>query len=96
MVDLDVDFDGIINLTEGHIPVNPYHEPASSHGIGASGNVIRWIQFELNCAGYDLVVDGDFGEKTKAAVIDFQTKHFVDGVVGPLTIDKLKKVNKRN
>lgn len=95
-VDLDVDFDGIINLTEGHIPVNPYHEPASSHGIGAMGNVVRWIQFELNCAGYDLKVDGDFGEKTKAAVIDFQTKQFVDGIVGPLTIERLKKVNKRN
>lgn len=96
VVDLDVDFDGIINLTEGHIPVNPYHEPASAHGIGAKGNVVKWIQYELKCAGYDIEVDGDFGEKTKAAVIDFQTKQFVDGIVGPLTIEKLKKVNKRN
>ena len=95
MVDLDVDFDGIINLTEGHIPVNPYHEPASAHGIGAKGNVVKWIQYELKCAGYYIEVDGDFGEKTKAAVIDFQTKQFADGIVGPLTIERLKKVNKR-
>lgn len=101
-VDLDVDFDGIINLTgdPSHRPVNPYREPASAHMIGAMGDVVRWIQFELNVAGYNLEVDGIFGELTKAAVVSFQSKFEsegvkVDGIFGPITKAKILEFNSK-
>lgn len=45
------------------------------------------LQNELIDAGYRLSADGDFGEHTAEAVIDFQTRHGLnpDGVVGART-----------
>ena len=98
-VDLDVDFDGVINLSKNpqHRPVNPYREPVSAHGIGATGNVVKWIQFELNLAGYELEIDGIFGQITKNAVLRLQVVEGlkVDGIVGPETRAKLKQLNNR-
>lgn len=98
-VDLDVDFDGVINLSNNpyHRPVNPYREPVSAHGIGATGNVVKWIQFELNVAGYELEIDGFFGQITKNCVLQFQILEGLvpDGIVGPITRAKLKQVNQR-
>ena len=59
---------------------------------GASGNITRWLQRKLNSLGFDCGnVDGDFGTKTKAAVMAFQkAKGLVaDGIVGPKTWSKL-------
>lgn len=54
---------------------------------GSSGASVRQLQQALNEAGYALDVDGGFGPKTKAAVIDYQKKNglAVDGVVGSET-----------
>jgi peptidoglycan hydrolase-like protein with peptidoglycan-binding domain len=54
---------------------------------GNKGTGPREIQVGLNKLGYSLIVDGDFGPKTTAAVIDFQSKHSLaaDGVVGEYT-----------
>lgn len=54
---------------------------------GSSGASVRQLQQALNQAGYALDVDGGFGPKTKAAVIDYQKKNglAVDGVVGSET-----------
>ncbi len=51
---------------------------------GSYGENVKKLQTALNNAGYDLEVDGGFGAKTKAAVVDYQTKNSlrVDGVVG--------------
>ena len=49
------------------------------------------LQEGLNYFGYKLVVDGDFGKKTEAAVRNFQEKFKnkynleVDGEYGPMT-----------
>jgi peptidoglycan hydrolase-like protein with peptidoglycan-binding domain len=53
---------------------------------------VRELQFALNqypyyVSGPYLTIDGDFGPKTRAGVIDFQ-RYFgldVDGIVGPQT-----------
>lgn len=49
------------------------------------------LQGLLHEAGYDIVVDGDFGAKTDLAVRDYQKNSdlVVDGVVGPKTWIKL-------
>ena len=54
---------------------------------GSSGYDVYDLQRKLNENGYDLDVDGGFGRKTRAAVIDYQRKNrlAVDGVVGEET-----------
>jgi hypothetical protein len=52
------------------------------------------IQILLRRAGYDLNVDGIFGPKTRAAVIDFKLKNFIapgDAEVGPTTWQQLPR-----
>lgn len=60
---------------------------------GSQGETVRQLQRALNQAGYSLDVDGGFGTKTKAAVIDYQRKNglSVDGVVGTETWGSLNK-----
>lgn len=70
---------------------NPYQLTASVMRSGSRGESVKWVQYRLNELGYNLVIDGLYGPKTESAVRDFQTKVFVDGVVGPLTIEKLNK-----
>jgi hypothetical protein len=55
---------------------------------GASGDYVKELQGLLPTA---LVVDGQFGPSTEAAVIDFQrtNKLVLDGVVGPITWELL-------
>lgn len=61
---------------------------------GSTGDDVRYCQQLLLNMGYDLGscgADGDFGRKTEEAVIAFQRRNGLnpDGVVGPLTWDKL-------
>ena len=48
---------------------------------------VRYLQQSLVKKGYSLSIDGLFGAKTEAAVIDFQKKKkiAVDGIVGQQT-----------
>ena len=58
---------------------------------------VEHLQAYLNWYGnYGLAVDGEFGDKTLAAVKDFQKKQgiTVDGIVGPNTITVMGKVVK--
>ena len=99
-VDMDVDYDGNIDLVAGGeiIVKNPYREPASNIKKGMCGNAIKWIQYELNRHGAKIVIDGIFGEHTHEAVVDFQASHLdasghalaIDGIVGPKTREALK------
>lgn len=58
---------------------------------GSRGETVRQLQRALNQVGYSLAVDGGFGPKTKAAVIDYQKKNNlrVDGVAGSETMGSL-------
>jgi len=66
--------------------------PAVSYKLGSSGEAVREIQQRLKDWGYyNGVVDGKYGEATRAAVIWFQKKHGItaDGIVGAQTAEKL-------
>ncbi len=52
----------------------------------AANDSVKLLQRRLNECGYRLTVDGFFGAKTEAAVMDFQRRGLlVDGIVGPQT-----------
>ena len=71
---------------------NPYREPVSLIREGMTGNSVKWIQYQLNQHGYNLKIDGVFGNKTKAAILELQKKHNIkiDGIVGSETRSILK------
>lgn len=54
---------------------------------GMTGNTVRQLQQALVDNGYDIAVDGDFGDGTEAALRDFQANNDLDadGVAGPNT-----------
>ncbi|MCK6508463.1 peptidoglycan-binding protein [Myxococcota bacterium] len=56
-------------------------------GLGAQGDDVVDLQNALVRAGYDIDVDGIFGQGTLQAVCDFQSNAglTVDGIVGPNT-----------
>ena len=56
-------------------------------GFGSTGSAVSKLQTILNEHGYGLAVDGIFGEKTRAAVRDYQKRYNLklDGIVGPET-----------
>lgn len=60
--------------------------------VGDKGSVaVKHLQISLNERGEKLVVDGDYGPKTKAAVSEFQKSINLpgSGIVGPLTLAAL-------
>ena len=59
---------------------------------GSSGSAVKELQEALNRHGYDLAVDGIFGEKTKAAVRSYQKKNGLklDGIAGNETWGSLR------
>lgn len=61
---------------------------------GNKGSRVRMLQGLLLAWHYNVKLDGIFGDKTEAAVRDFQRKHAkpVDGVVGPITWNKLLNI----
>ena len=60
---------------------------------GSQGEAVKKLQQTLNGKGYKLTEDGDFGNKTEAAVKAFQKANGleVDGEVGPMTWATLLK-----
>ena len=61
--------------------------------MGSKGPDVKNLQTILNSKGYSLVVDGEFGPSTQAAVKNFQRANGLtdDGIVGPKTWEKLTK-----
>ena len=81
------------NVTvSGHGGKCPYSEPTATIKRGQSGNGVRWLQWWLGLWGYDIKVDGGFGEKTEVAVKDLQKWRglTVDGIAGEKTRNALK------
>lgn len=63
--------------------------------LGSRGEAVKEIQLALKLAGYkEVAMDGYYGPKTAAAVAAFQQSRGIgsDGVVGPVTMAKLKEV----
>ena len=57
---------------------------------GSKGADVKTLQTKLNSLGFNCgIADGDFGTKTYNAVIAFQHINLTDGVVGPLTWERL-------
>lgn len=70
---------------------NPYPEPTKvlkrTYPIMMKGTDVKWVQCQLTIRGYNLDIDGKFGNATRDAVKDFQDRNnlVVDGKVGPAT-----------
>ena len=64
-------------------------------GFGSTGSAVSKLQTILNQHGYGLAVDGIFGEKTRAAVRDYQKRYNLklDGIAGPETWGSLLSQN---
>ena len=66
---------------------SPGPQPAMMLSLGDRGPEVRRLQERLRELGTQLIVDGNFGRATQAAVIAFQAAHGigVDGIAGPVT-----------
>lgn len=73
--------------------INPYEVPTRLLKRGRTGSDVKWLQFELREAGYNIKVDGIFGGITEAAVKAFQGKYKLvrDGLAGDITVTYLKR-----
>lgn len=63
--------------------------------VGSKGDAVRSLQTKLKAIiNPNLVIDGDFGNNTKNAVINFQKKYGLtpDGIYGPKSAAKMKEV----
>lgn len=71
---------------------NPYTEPFAVIKKGSKGEGVKWLQYELNKHGYNLVIDGIAGDKTIDAVKNYQLSFGLkaDGIVGIKTRTVLK------
>ena len=75
--------------------VCPYSEPTGNVKYGAIGNPVRWLQWHLVKRGADIKVDGEFGAKTRSALLTFQRSAGLtaDGICGYKTRQALKGGN---
>ena len=89
---------GKVNGISGNVDLDiRYNDPAKDNIAypvlrkGSKGVYVEVLQKKLNDAGYNLAVDGDFGNKTLEAVKDYQKVNglVVDGIVGAKTWEKL-------
>ena len=68
-----------------------YPVPSRILKKGTKGEDVKWLQQALSKRGYPVGnIDGIFGATTEKCVKQFQTDKFVDGIVGNLTLEKLK------
>jgi hypothetical protein len=67
--------------------------PVLRAGVQGQGPAVALLQQRLNAHGYPVDVDGTFGPRTLAAVIEFQLARGIvpDGVVGPSTWSALMR-----
>lgn len=62
--------------------------------VGSYGTEVRTLQTKLQTLGYTVgAVDGVFGERTRYAVVSFQSSHDLaaDGIAGPMTIQAIDR-----
>ena len=102
--DMEYDYRTAIDGTWKEDTINPYTKPSAVLKKGDKGEGVKWLQWELREAGYDVSftynnkqynsvdIDGSFGKITDAAVRSYQAscKLIVDGKVGKETKKKLE------
>lgn len=85
--------DGLIRkwAEEGAFGTTAPTSTSELYMFGDRGPEVIRLQTALNKKGAHLLVDGDFGRNTQAAVMAFQRDHdlIADGVVGPKTLAAL-------
>ena len=83
-----------IQATPVSQPVQPIQVDRVAEAKKFIGTRCTELQTKLNKIGYKLTVDGDFGNLTFLAVIDFQGKNGLvqDGLAGNATFSKLNEV----
>lgn len=67
--------------------------------LGDSGAEVEQLQIQLKQLGFDIsIVDGQFGQRTKSAVEEFQKEKglSVDGVAGDVTLEELFNHSKKS
>lgn len=81
-----------IKIYSGGFPIIPPILKLKSSGL----QVERLQKFLNWYGGYKLTVDGDFGNKTYSAVLDFQKKEklTIDGIFGTASLKKAKAIKK--
>lgn len=83
----------------GQIDPVPFIAARISGNVAGSGGdpKVAQMQLDLNTIGYPLVIDGDYGPATVAAVTQFQKDQglSVDGDAGPQTLGRLVDVVKQ-
>lgn len=109
-VELGLDRDGHLHIPrdrQSHVSVDliPGRDAIEVEPIrvsilktGTKGDLVRHLQQLLNGLGYFTgAIDGDFGPRTRAAVLAFQADNHLtpDGVVGPLTREALAEAGPR-
>ena len=68
--------------------VNPYPQPTINLSIGAKGDGVKWVQWQLQSLGYYTgTISGIYDSATQQAVIKFQQANNIKayGTVGPVT-----------
>ncbi|MEG3859015.1 peptidoglycan-binding domain-containing protein [Microcoleus sp. herbarium12] len=76
-----------INEIHGQLPLCSSLPTLQLNNNSTANQDVRYLQKSLVKKGYSLAIDGFFGAKTEAAVLDFQNKKkiTVDGIVGQQT-----------
>ena len=72
--------------------------PAPTLKLDASGAPVKWLQQELTKLGYFTgALDGQFGKRTRAAVLAFQADNdlVADGIFGPASREALRSAKPR-
>ena len=66
---------------------DPNEYPGTPVQQGSHGPEVKTVQQKLKNRGWDITVDGFFGQKTHRALVRFQWQNHLlpDGVVGPKT-----------
>jgi N-acetyl-anhydromuramyl-L-alanine amidase AmpD len=69
----------------------PYTTPTTAFKKGATGDNVRWLQWHLNHEGYNLKIDGSWGNDTQTAfnAWQMQTGLDIDGWCGALSRERL-------
>jgi hypothetical protein len=93
----DMSYDYAVKVSGTSKGINPYREPTAllkyaKADVSKVRENVKWLQWELVEAGYEISIDGQFGLKTDTALKSFQasSKLEVDGICGTLTRKALK------